>query len=75
MLRFEVFTAVTVKNAVFWEVASCSRWFLAREFVYPGDGGDTILRNINKTYILLVFMQSRICWFYEKLVGNVGTVV
>jgi hypothetical protein len=32
--RFEVYTAVTMKNAVFWDVAAatCSRWFLARGF-------------------------------------------
>jgi hypothetical protein len=48
---FEVFTAVTMKNAVFWDVtlqtaATCSRWFLARGFFYPEDGGDTFLRNV-----------------------------
>jgi hypothetical protein len=26
--------------------ATCSRWFFAREFFYPEDGGDTILRNV-----------------------------
>jgi hypothetical protein len=26
--------------------ATCSRWFLARKFFYPEDGGDTILRNV-----------------------------
>jgi hypothetical protein len=26
--------------------AICSRWFLAREFYYPEDGGDTFLRNV-----------------------------
>jgi hypothetical protein len=24
----------------------CSRWFLARGFLYPEDGGDTVLRNV-----------------------------
>jgi hypothetical protein len=97
---FEVFTAVTMKNAVFWGVApcrcgrsytgfrqlpadlhrpfptplylfpcatlpphqliyiagslrlaassaaTCSRWFFARGFFYPEDGGDTILQNV-----------------------------
>jgi hypothetical protein len=43
---FEVFTAVTMKNAVFWGVAPCSRWFFAHGFFYPEDGGDTILRNV-----------------------------
>jgi hypothetical protein len=79
--RFEVFTAVTMKNGVFWDmaqciycvyrrfgwtycipscsytagcfrlvaqsVATCSRWFLAREFFYPVDGGDKFLRNVS----------------------------
>jgi hypothetical protein len=30
-VRFEVFTAMTMKNAVFWDVASC-RYFLNRRF-------------------------------------------
>jgi hypothetical protein len=43
-------------NAVFWDVllcrscvaaATCSRWFLARGFFYPEDGGDTFLRNVS----------------------------
>jgi hypothetical protein len=58
VVRFEVFTAVTMKKAVFWDVASCSscvnrrfgatrsRWFLVREFFYLEDGGDTFLRNV-----------------------------
>jgi hypothetical protein len=45
--RFEVFATVTVKNAVFWDVAAtCSRWFLAPGFLNPEDGGDTLLRNV-----------------------------
>jgi hypothetical protein len=27
--------------------ATCSRWFLARGFFYPEDGGDTFLRNVD----------------------------
>jgi hypothetical protein len=71
VVGFEVFTAATMKNAVFWGVApcrcdrlnrhfggsyrlhlqgrsaaTCSRWFFARGFFYPEDGGDTILRNV-----------------------------
>jgi hypothetical protein len=32
--------------------ATCSRWFLARGFFYPEDGGDTFLRNVgsHKSY-------------------------
>jgi hypothetical protein len=45
--RSEVFTVVTMKIALFWDVgaATCSRWFLARGFFYPEDGGDMFLRN------------------------------
>jgi hypothetical protein len=28
------------------QTATCSRWFLARGFFYPEDGGDTFLRNV-----------------------------
>jgi hypothetical protein len=38
-----------MKNAVFWDVApcaaTCSRWFHARRYIYPEDGGDKIFRN------------------------------
>jgi hypothetical protein len=60
-IGFEVFTAVTMKTAVFWDVApcrscvnrlsssaaTCLHWFLARGFFYPEDGGDTFLRNVD----------------------------
>jgi hypothetical protein len=47
-VRFEVFTAVTMKNAIFWDVAAatCSHWFLACGFFYPEDRGDRFLRNV-----------------------------
>jgi hypothetical protein len=52
-VRFEVFTAVTMKNAVGSlkiytapQFSDTSRWFLARRYFYPEDGGDMILRNI-----------------------------
>jgi hypothetical protein len=41
-VRFEVSTAVTMKNAVLWDV-SPSSWSLTRRFFYPEDGGDTFL--------------------------------
>jgi hypothetical protein len=46
-LRFEVFMAVTMKKAVFWDVAPC-RYGVNRRFggTYPEDGGDTFLRNV-----------------------------
>jgi hypothetical protein len=52
-VRLEVFTTVTMKNAVVWDVAprrscGCSHllWFFARGFFCPEDGGDTFLRNV-----------------------------
>jgi hypothetical protein len=43
LVRFEVFTAVTMKTK---SAATCSSWFLARGFSYPEDGGDTFFRNV-----------------------------
>jgi hypothetical protein len=48
-VRFEVFTAVTMKNAAFWDVSLCRPCVnrrsclqpLARGFFYPEDGGYT----------------------------------
>jgi hypothetical protein len=73
-VRFEVFTAVTMKNAVFWDVApcrscvnrhfggmsaaSCSSWFLARGFFYPEDRGDTFLRKVKYTCITDVSVNN-----------------
>jgi hypothetical protein len=60
-IRFEVFTAVTMKNVVFWDVApcgspaTCSSWFLARGFFNPEDGGDTFLRNVGAHKIYTAF--------------------
>jgi hypothetical protein len=61
-VRSEVFTALTMKNAVFWDVASCifcvnrlslqpptQAGFLVRGFFYPDVGGDTFLRNVGST--------------------------
>jgi hypothetical protein len=33
-------------SVVAQSAATCSRWFLARGFLYPEDGGDTFLRNL-----------------------------
>jgi hypothetical protein len=65
-VRSEVFTAVTMKNAIFWDVAPCRscvnrcfggtsmRFTLVprSRIFYPEDGGDTFLRNVgsNKIY-------------------------
>jgi hypothetical protein len=48
-VRFEVFTAVTMKNAAFWDVTPYG--FITnrrspRYFFYHEFGGDTFLRNI-----------------------------
>jgi hypothetical protein len=50
---FEVIKMVAVKRILFWDAmtcyqsaATCSRWFLARGFFYPEDGGDTLPRNV-----------------------------
>jgi hypothetical protein len=40
-VRFEVFTAVTMKNVVFWDVAPCISCVNRRL-----EGGDTFLRNV-----------------------------
>jgi hypothetical protein len=47
VVRFEVFTAVTMKNAVFWNVAPCRSCELN---FYPEDGGDTFLRNVGSIH-------------------------
>jgi hypothetical protein len=39
IVRFEVFTAVTMKNVVFWDVALCRSWVNRRfEGTYPSSG-------------------------------------
>jgi hypothetical protein len=42
--------------------ATCSRWFLARGFFYPEDGGDTFLRNVcsHKNYKTVFFMVTAV---------------
>jgi hypothetical protein len=51
-VRFEAFTAVTMKNAVIWDVALCNLQPPAHtgsslaNFLYPEDGGDAFLRNV-----------------------------
>jgi hypothetical protein len=53
-VRFEALTAVSMKNAVFWDVAPCRSCllppvhvgFFARGFFCPEDGGDAFLRNV-----------------------------
>jgi hypothetical protein len=52
---FEVFTAVTMKNAIFWDVAlciSCVDWRF--KFFYPEYGGDTFLQNVGSHKIYMV---------------------
>jgi hypothetical protein len=58
-VRFEVFTAMAMKNAVFWDVGPCTYFANRRfggtyclhlqgivDFLYPEDGVDTFLRNV-----------------------------
>jgi hypothetical protein len=58
MVRFEVFTAVTMKKAVFWDVApfnvSDGRFACGFSYfpLYPEDGGDTFLRTVRLTPLL-----------------------
>jgi hypothetical protein len=40
-VRFEVFAAVTMRNAVFWDVAPCRS-----SGYYPEDGDNKFLRNV-----------------------------
>jgi hypothetical protein len=53
-VRFEVFTAVTMKSAVFWDVALCRSYDIlegriASIFREEEDGGDAFLRNITRS--------------------------
>jgi hypothetical protein len=85
-LRFEVFTAVTMRNAVFW--------FLDRGFFYPEDGGDTFFRNVgsqvymtphprrrHSSFLMFVltladdlywawFIYPALCWCWCKEIGT-----
>jgi hypothetical protein len=60
-VRFEVFTAVAIKNAVFWDVTPCGSCKIQRfgvmhrryhregtpaDSFHPDDGGDAFLRNV-----------------------------
>jgi hypothetical protein len=39
--------------------ATCSRWFLARVFFYPEDGGDTFLQNVGSYKIYTAPLPRR----------------
>jgi hypothetical protein len=41
VLKYSLLRAADIETA-----ATCPRWFVAREFFYPEDGGDKFLRNI-----------------------------
>jgi hypothetical protein len=48
-LRSEVFTAVTMKNGIFWDVTlcgSCKNWHFGGTSCHPDDGGAKFLRNV-----------------------------
>jgi hypothetical protein len=57
-VRFEVFTAVTVKKAVFWDVAflETSVYTISTRRHIPEDG---ILQNFNDITILQIFRQVK----------------
>jgi hypothetical protein len=38
---------------------ACSRWFLARGYLYPENGGDIFLRNVGFYYIYTVLHPRR----------------
>jgi hypothetical protein len=61
-----------MKNAVFWDVAAdtCSRWFLARGFFYPEDGGDMFLRNVGSHKIYTAPHPRRLHFSILLLVSN-----
>jgi hypothetical protein len=44
-LRFEVFTAVTIKNFVFWDVSPCGSCKFT-DSCHPDEGGAKFLRNV-----------------------------
>jgi hypothetical protein len=52
-------------NRRFWgtyslqSAATCSRWFLARGFFYPEDGGDTFLRDVGSHKIYMAPLPRR----------------
>jgi hypothetical protein len=57
---FEVFTAMAMKNTVCRQsAATCSRWFLARGFFYPEDGGHAFLRNVSSHKIYTALHPRR----------------
>jgi hypothetical protein len=41
-----------------WSAATWSRWFLARKFFYPEDGGDTFLRNVGTSQNTAFFIVT-----------------
>jgi hypothetical protein len=56
-VRFEVFIVVTMKNAIFWDVASLqppAHSGSSCGFFYPEDGGDAFLRNVGSHKIYTV---------------------
>jgi hypothetical protein len=62
-VRFEIFTAVTMENVVFWDVvpcAGCSRWFLTRGIFYRENGVDTFLRNVGSIHKIYTFQKMAI---------------
>jgi hypothetical protein len=68
LVRFEVFTVVTIKNAVFWDVTSC-RSYVNRRF--GGNPSPGMWRHVgNRAYccVMLPYIFSLNCSFILQLI-------
>jgi hypothetical protein len=68
-VRFEVFTALTMKNAVFWDVAPC-RSCVSRSF------GGTYSLHLKSSHLLTLVPRSRIFYHDDRsdtFLRNVGS--
>jgi hypothetical protein len=73
-VRFEVFTAVTMKNAVFWDVAPCRSGSSLADFSTLKFGGDIFLRSVGSHKIYTATYprrqhSSNVEYFAEKYCG------
>jgi hypothetical protein len=64
LVRFEVFTAVTMKNAVFWDVASC-RSCVNRRLEEPRFTQDLHGTTSQKTAFFISFHLYKTCWNFR----------
>jgi hypothetical protein len=61
-------------TSVSQSAATCSRWFLARGFFYPENGGDTFLRNVG-SYKSYTTLHPRRWHSYRKVTGFLGRAI